>query len=745
MAQEAQVKFTADLTEIMGKLNALENKFREIPKEAKVAETKTTQSLNGIGQSAGNTFASIGAGVAAAFSTAAVLGFAKAAVSAFAEAEKGDQRLLVALKGNIAAFEKLDKQATALKNKLGIDDDVIKSAQTFLSVQGRTTAQIERTIQAAKELSAITGDSLQASIEKLDQTFEGSIGKLGKLDSRFKELTKEQLANGAAVDLIIQKYDGFSDKTLDNVSTRIDKVKTFFGNLTEDIGSGFAALIAQVGVAGELVTAFVKRVFNLKDENKEAGQDAGLAYFEGVEAAIQGANRKNFESVADSLIKEAEKGVNAIDAQIAKIQDRMLKSTDPAEQSALQSAIESLVKTNLAGEQDRVDKVMQIIESERDRKKSIFSEQQVEEDKRTAEALKKKQESNNKFQKFFDDLVDYNERIINIDYKNTLQGLKDKEKAEKEFQDFFDSALTDAEKEVNKDYADRIKGLREFEAQRRLIIQESFALASELLSGIQELQSNSFDSEQDQLNQRAESVNAYYDAEAAALEKKNERGSISDRVYAAQREALDLRRKKADEELAKSQKKLQREQAISNKVFALFNIGLSTAQAIIAALAMAPPNVPLSIFAGVTGAIQLAVAAAAPIPGFKDGTKFLDDPKAKRGIDTILMYGNRGERIVTAEDNQKHWDKYEAIEAGNWHKYVEKEAHAQLLMQARKEHKLKEKETFAGSISNALAAAAQSNPTIDFKRVLDKGIYIKNWGELKDVLMDLQPVKRNPW
>lgn len=165
---------------------------------------QTTGSFNGMASSLSGIAASMGL----AFGVQQVIQFGKASVEAFIDAEKNAQLLLFALKGNEAAQGRLMAQASELQNTTVFDDDTIQQAQAFLANQGRTEEQIKKVINAAVELSTVTGVDLNTAVMQLDGTFEGNIGKMGKLDSAFKGLTKEQLANGAAADLLIEKYGG---------------------------------------------------------------------------------------------------------------------------------------------------------------------------------------------------------------------------------------------------------------------------------------------------------------------------------------------------------------------------------------------------------------------------------------------------------------------------------------------------------------------------------------------------------
>lgn len=78
-------------------------------------------------------------------------------------------------------------------------------------------------------------------------------------------------------------------------------------------------------------------------------------------------------------------------------------------------------------------------------------------------------------------------------------------------------------------------------------------------------------------------------------------------------------REEIERQYEERRKRIQRQQAEAQKRLALFNIATNTAQGIMSALAMTPPNVPLSIIIGAIGAAQLALTASQPIPAFEKG------------------------------------------------------------------------------------------------------------------------------
>jgi len=72
-----------------------------------------------------------------------------------------------------------------------------------------------------------------------------------------------------------------------------------------------------------------------------------------------------------------------------------------------------------------------------------------------------------------------------------------------------------------------------------------------------------------------------------------------------------------EKQYEEKQKQIQRREARAKKAQALFEIGIDTAQAIVAAL----PNIPLSITIGAIGAIQAGIVASQKIPEYWKGTE----------------------------------------------------------------------------------------------------------------------------
>lgn len=179
----------------------------------------------------------IGGAMVGAFAVHSVIEFGVESAKAFMDAEKNSQLLLFALKGNVSAQSELIGLSEELQNKTIFSDDSIQQAETFLALEGRTPEQIEKVIRAATELSTVTGQDLQTAVMNVNGTFEGSIGKLGKLDHAFKTLTPKQLENGAAVDLLLKKYGGLAEEMGTTSAGKVERLRNQFDDFKEDIGS----------------------------------------------------------------------------------------------------------------------------------------------------------------------------------------------------------------------------------------------------------------------------------------------------------------------------------------------------------------------------------------------------------------------------------------------------------------------------------------------------------------------------
>lgn len=218
-------------------------------------------------------FGGFAAGLAAA--GAAVALFSKAIAEA-TESERAVKSLGLAIAGSgeysKEALGALTDYANSLSELTGIDDDVIVSNLALAKSFGITNDQAKNLVTAATNLSAVTGQDLETSVRQLGGTFDGTIGKLGNLGSEFRNLTQEQIENGAVIDLVNKKYGEAGASLGDSFEGSLNKLTNQFNDAFKLIGQnilGDPAIrngIDQIGKAivslSPIITATVGALVN---------------------------------------------------------------------------------------------------------------------------------------------------------------------------------------------------------------------------------------------------------------------------------------------------------------------------------------------------------------------------------------------------------------------------------------------------------------------------------------------------
>ena len=169
--------------------------------------------------------------------------FASESVVAFAEADSSATRLNVALqlRGMTSALPALSSYAEQLQQVTGNDADLVKQLEAELVAQGKSETEIKKIIQAAAGMSAVSG-TLSENVQKLEVSYAGATGGIGRQIPELKDLTDAQLKSGAAVDIMLAKYSGFIGKT-GETSIALARAKENIGDATEAIGEGLAPAV----------------------------------------------------------------------------------------------------------------------------------------------------------------------------------------------------------------------------------------------------------------------------------------------------------------------------------------------------------------------------------------------------------------------------------------------------------------------------------------------------------------------
>jgi hypothetical protein len=257
-----------------------------------------------------------------------------------------------------------------------------------------------------------------------------------------------------------------------------------------------------------------------------------------------------------------------------------------------------------------------------------------------------------------------------------------------------ESKITDVKKKAmaarNKNYADSIaeqvketEKAEDAELKRIASVQQANKIYMDTAFQVADMIVQAFeDSNKRKADNQIGAIEDQASKDLAAVDKRLEMGKISEEAAARQKEKI-LKKAAQDEAAIKTK------QAKDNKKFALLNIALDTAQAIIKGIAQfGPPPSPAGIAAivsaGITGAVQAAIVAATPIPKFKDGVLGVKGPGTETS-DSILARLSKGESVMTAQETRDYRGELEAMRNGTFEKYRMPITRRQSLSEARHE------------------------------------------------------------
>lgn len=222
----------------------------------KKAFDKAAKSTTGLEKSV----KSLGKSLGLAFSTTAVLAYAKASVKAAAADQKAQQQLALALK-NVG----LERDAATaegyiqrIEREYGIVDDKLRPAYSRLAIATRDVAETQRLMGIAMDISASTGKDLDTVTSALSKAYLGSNTALSKLGVG---ISKADLATKSFNDITKQlaaTFAGAAVKSANSVSGSMDKLAIATNNAKETIGVGLIEAFANLAGNGDVDQAVSK-------------------------------------------------------------------------------------------------------------------------------------------------------------------------------------------------------------------------------------------------------------------------------------------------------------------------------------------------------------------------------------------------------------------------------------------------------------------------------------------------------
>lgn len=159
--------------------------------------------------------------------------------AAYRVQQNAEEALQVAAKNNPYLDDEsvynLRNFASELQSLSEIGDEVSLQVMSQLAATGRNEEQIMSIMSAAADMAAVTGNSIQNVALQLNKTYSGLAGELGEANRAIKALTKEELENGRAIELVAQQYKGVAAATAD-IEVQLSNS---WGDFKENIGRGW--------------------------------------------------------------------------------------------------------------------------------------------------------------------------------------------------------------------------------------------------------------------------------------------------------------------------------------------------------------------------------------------------------------------------------------------------------------------------------------------------------------------------
>jgi hypothetical protein len=189
----------------------------------------------------------LGAALKSAFTVTAILASVKklgdglaGCFSEFETADRAYKQLSLAI-GDDSAYKSAVSTIGNLSKKTLSSKGDVEAMVSELAALGKSSEEVEKISSAALYLSNVTGKDLNSSMTTLLGTYNGTTTQLKKLGVDVSNLTKDELAQGAAIDVVIGKFGELSDAMAEaSASQSLKNIKDTLG----DIRQGFGQIIS---------------------------------------------------------------------------------------------------------------------------------------------------------------------------------------------------------------------------------------------------------------------------------------------------------------------------------------------------------------------------------------------------------------------------------------------------------------------------------------------------------------------
>jgi hypothetical protein len=261
---------------------SLDLESKDVDAELKTVETKAKKAGKKTGKNFGDGFENSVKGVFGGINTK-LLGLAGTVLAGFTFAEIKEEveefdnattRLASSLKatGDFTKenFKNINDYTAALSDATQFTQTALLSQTAFAKSMGASVEQSKEIVKAATDMAVALDIDLNSAVRNLSKTLGGYGGELSEIIPELKDLTKEQLQNGDAIDLLAKKYEGFAKDQAVNFSGVTKQISNAFGDILRTFG--------ELVVKEKFITDFFVSVRDsLRNFNKELqGQGGAL-------------------------------------------------------------------------------------------------------------------------------------------------------------------------------------------------------------------------------------------------------------------------------------------------------------------------------------------------------------------------------------------------------------------------------------------------------------------------------------
>lgn len=280
-------------------------------------------------------------GIAAAIGTGA---FLKESIDAAIKQENAINKLNTALRltGNFSerTSQELQSFASGLQQVTTIGDETSLEMLGLALNYTKTTEQAKELYLASIDLAAATGTDLGTAVEQLGKTLTGTAGRLAEYDVRLRDVSKEQLKAGAAIDLIAAKFKGAAAAEATTFGGALTQMNNNLGDVLESVGMFITKSPTLIGFINDLSKSFAQ----LSTDISRARID-----FFGTESEQAG-----------TKIDRLKETIAKLEGQVATYTKKISEAKD---EKILFGLVTSSASTVVASYQSRLNKIVPVLDN----------------------------------------------------------------------------------------------------------------------------------------------------------------------------------------------------------------------------------------------------------------------------------------------------------------------------------------------------------------------------------------------